>query len=93
MLHDYVEIFACLYEDIPGLDTDIVVHSSANKRGLLSNKAEGLLYASRDVRKDQDWGYEAIQPMLLSSDILSLMGCKCGSGTKERWKSVYVCRL
>ena len=26
MLHDYVEIFTCSYEDIPGLDTDIVVH-------------------------------------------------------------------
>ncbi|KAI5392493.1 hypothetical protein KIW84_077045 [Lathyrus oleraceus] len=26
MLHDYVEIFAWSYEDMPGLDTDIVVH-------------------------------------------------------------------
>ena len=26
MLHDYVEIFASSYEDMPGLDTDIVVH-------------------------------------------------------------------
>ena len=25
MLHDYVEIFAWSYEDMPGLDTDIVV--------------------------------------------------------------------
>ena len=26
MLHDYVEVFAWSYEDMPGLDTDIVVH-------------------------------------------------------------------
>ena len=26
MLHDYVEIFAWSYEDMPSLDTDIVVH-------------------------------------------------------------------
>ena len=28
MLHDYVEIFSWSYEDMPGLDTDIVVHRS-----------------------------------------------------------------
>ena len=26
LLHDYVEIFALSYEDMPGLDMDIVVH-------------------------------------------------------------------
>ena len=26
MLHDYVEVFAWSYEDMPGLDTEIVVH-------------------------------------------------------------------
>ena len=26
LLHDYVEIFAWSYEDMPGLDTDIVIH-------------------------------------------------------------------
>ena len=26
LLHDYVKIFAWSYEDMPGLDTDIVVH-------------------------------------------------------------------
>ena len=26
MLYDYVEIFSWFYEDMPGLDTDIVVH-------------------------------------------------------------------
>ena len=31
MLHDYVEIFAWSYEDMPGLDTDIVVHHLSTK--------------------------------------------------------------
>ena len=26
MLHDYMKIYAWSYEDMPGLDTDIVVH-------------------------------------------------------------------
>ena len=33
MLHDYVEIFSWLYEDIPGLSTDIVVHRIPMKEG------------------------------------------------------------
>ena len=33
MLHDYVEIFAWLYEDMSGLDTDIVVHRLLIKEG------------------------------------------------------------
>ena len=31
MLRDYVEIFAWSYEDMPGLDTDIVVHRQPTK--------------------------------------------------------------
>ena len=31
MLHDYGEIFAWSYEDMPGLDTDIVVHRLPTK--------------------------------------------------------------
>ena len=31
MLHDYVEVFAWSYEDIPGLDTDIMVHRLLTK--------------------------------------------------------------
>ena len=31
MLHDYVEVFAWLYEDMSGLDTDIVVHHVPTK--------------------------------------------------------------
>ena len=31
MLHEYVEIFAWFYENMPGLDTDIVVHRLPTK--------------------------------------------------------------
>ena len=31
MLHDYVEIFSWSYEDMPGMDTDIVVHHLPTK--------------------------------------------------------------
>ena len=31
MLHNYVEIFAWSYEDMPGLDTDIMVHRLPTK--------------------------------------------------------------
>ena len=31
LLHDYFEVFAWLYEDIPGLDSDIVVHRLSTK--------------------------------------------------------------
>ena len=31
MLHDYVEVFAWSYEDMPGLDTDIVVYHLSTK--------------------------------------------------------------
>ena len=31
MLHEYVEIFAWSYEDMSGLDTDIVVHRLSTK--------------------------------------------------------------
>ena len=32
MLHDHIEIFSWSYEDIPGLDTDIVVHRIPTKK-------------------------------------------------------------
>ena len=31
MLHDYVEVFSWSYEDMPGLDTNIVVHRLLTK--------------------------------------------------------------
>ena len=31
MLHDYIKVFTWSYEDMPGLDTDIVVHHLLTK--------------------------------------------------------------
>ena len=36
MLHDYVEVFTWSYEDMPDLDTDIVVHRLPMKKGCSS---------------------------------------------------------
>ena len=33
MLHEYIDIFAWSYEDMPGLDTDVVVHRLPMKEG------------------------------------------------------------
>ena len=38
MLHDYVEILAWSYEDMPSLDTDIVVHRLPTKEDCPSVK-------------------------------------------------------
>ena len=38
MLHDYVEIFSWSYEDMPGLDTDIVVHHLPTKEELIRSE-------------------------------------------------------
>ena len=40
MLHDYVEVFASSYEDMPGLDTDIVVHRLPTKEACPSVKQQ-----------------------------------------------------
>ena len=38
LLHDYVEVFSWSYEDMPGLDTDIVVHRLLTKKDCPSVK-------------------------------------------------------
>ena len=38
MLHDYVEAFAWSYEDMPGLDTNTVVHRLPMKEGCSPTK-------------------------------------------------------
>ena len=38
MLHDYMEIFAWSYKDMPGLDTDIVVHRLPTREDCLPIK-------------------------------------------------------
>ena len=38
MLRDYIEVFSWSYEDMPGLDIDIVVHRLPTKEGFLPVK-------------------------------------------------------
>ena len=38
MLRDYIEVFAWSFEDMPGLDIDIVVHRLPTKEGFLPVK-------------------------------------------------------
>ena len=38
MLHDYIEIFSWSYEDMPGLDTNIMVHHLPTKEDCLPVK-------------------------------------------------------
>src|SRR4051812_39520469 len=45
MFQDYIEIFAWSYEDMPGLDTDIVVHHLPIKEG--STLVKQKLWRSR----------------------------------------------
>ena len=53
MLHDYVEIFAWSYEDMPGLDTDIVVHRLPTKEDYPSVKQKVRVCAQRCLRKSR----------------------------------------
>ena len=52
ILHDYVEVFAWSYEDMPGLDTNIVVHHLPMKEGYSPIKV--------DVMKQFDAGFLAV---------------------------------
>ena len=52
MLHDYVEIFAWSYEDMSGLDTDIVVHRLPTKEDRPPVKQK-FLCMRPEMSKDQ----------------------------------------
>ena len=53
MLRDYVEIFAWSYEDIPGLDTDIVVHHLPTKEDCPPVNRRSAECAQRCLRKSR----------------------------------------
>ena len=67
MLHDYVEIFAWSYEDMPGLDTHIMVHRLPTKEDCPPVKQkvcrmhpEMLEKIKEEVMKSFDAGFLAI---------------------------------
>ena len=75
LLNEYVEIFAWSYEDMPGLDTDIVVHRLPTREDCPPIKQKGSPNEAWHVWEDQGWGNEAIQRWLSGYYFLSTMGC------------------
>ena len=64
LLKEYVDVFAWSYQDMPGLDTDIVVHHlplreecPPVKQKLRRVKSEMLLKIKEEVRKQLDAGF------------------------------------
>ena len=53
MLRDYVEMFAWSYEDMPGLDTDIMVHRLPTKEDALRRNRKFVECAQRCLRKSR----------------------------------------
>ena len=92
LLQDYSDVFAWSYQDMPSLDTDIVVHRfplreecTSVKQKLRKVKPKMLLKIKEEVKKQLDVGPRSIQ--------VSPMGGQHSAGTKERWQSTDVCRL
>ena len=90
MLQDYSDVFAWSFQDMPSLDTDIVVHRlplredcALVKQKLRRVKPEMLLKIKEEVKKQLDAGFLEV----------SRMGSQHSVSTKERWKSMNVCRL
>ena len=64
LLKEYVDVFVWSYQDMLGLDTDIVVHhlplreeSSSVKQKLRRVKSEMLLKIKEEMRKQLDAGF------------------------------------
>ena len=64
LLQDYSDVFAWSYEDMPGLDTDIMVHRlplkeelEPVKQKLRRVKPEMLLKIKEEVKKQLDAGF------------------------------------
>ena len=74
MLHDYVEVFAWSYEDMPGLDINIVVHRLPMKEGYSLVKQK-VCCMRPEMSENQGRGFETIQFRFPSSDVIPLMGC------------------
>ena len=53
MLHDYVEIFAWSYEDMLGLDTNIVVHRLPTKEDCLRLNRRSVVRALKCQRRSR----------------------------------------
>ena len=67
LLHEYVDVFAWSYQDMPGLDTDIVVHRlplkedcSPVKQKLRRTRPDMAVKIKEEVQKQFDAGFLAV---------------------------------
>ena len=83
MLRDDGQSFAWSYEDMPGLDTDIVVHRLPTKENCPQVKQK-VHRMRHEMSENQSRGHETVRCRVLSCHFLSTVGCQCRTGTKGR---------
>ena len=83
LLQDYSDVFAWSYQDMPGLDTDIVVHRLPFREKCAPIKQS----------ENQRGSKEATRCEIPRSIHVSPMGGQHSASTKESWQSTDVCRL
>ena len=86
MLHDYVEIFAWSYKDMPGLDTDIMVHRLTTKEDCPPVKQKVCRMHPEMSEKIKVEVMKQFDAGFFSSYFLPTVGCQRGSGAEERWQ-------
>ena len=93
LLQDYNDVFAWSYQDMPGLDTDIVVHRlplreecMPVKQKLRKVKPEMLLKIKEEVKKQLDAGFLEVAKY-------SPMCGQHSASAEKRWQGANVCRL
>ena len=93
LLHNYVEVFAWSYEDMPGLDAYIVVHRLPTKEDCLPLKQK-----VRWMRPDMSENIKAEVMKQFNARFLAVtsyppMGFQCCSRAQKRRQSANVCGL
>ena len=93
LLKEFPDVFAWSYQDMPGLDTNIVEHHlplkpecPPVKQRLRRTHPEMAIKIKEEVQKQIDAGF-------LANDRISAMVGQDSAGSEERWKSQDVCRL
>ena len=84
LLHEYVEVFAWSYEDISGLDADIVVHRLPTKEDCPPVKQKVHRMRPDMSEKIKAEVMKQFNAGFLGRHLLSAMGFQCCSRTQER---------
>ena len=83
MLHEYVEVIAWSYKDMPVLDNDIVVHRLPMKEDCPPVKQKVHRMWPDMSEKIKAKVMKKIQCRFPERDIISPMGFKCGPSVEE----------